>query len=471
MGKKFDKYIRDVYENIFSDRNGSCKLLTLLQLQIRTNLSYLHEYSQLEELKITKPHNNTVPPIEMESALDQIVINSNSRSCIIMGKPCSGKTKLLTSYFQKKKAQNILNDLIIIHINCLNYDDNTLLSTLLDRINEQFPMHRRLFSGHQKISILKEKLIGLSKCGYTVVFALDNCEPIVIGASSDAQPNSNTFGNHSRQFALYTLVDIMHSPEINLVLLLSTSMFDLPDFFEKRVKSRMSQRRILLEEIVGPKKEERVKNVILKISEILRIDKKSLPESEYLDVDSYNESISNLFNFLVDDNKESKEILKPLEFLVDFDMENEILSSILYQFLLVTPQCSIKEFSKFFLFEHKKNGNQRVKDEFRSIKQGIRVHDSIKLKRFESLSIIQHTILIALIKLITIGTKNITFKKIIREINSLKNHISVQSNLSGFNLDYTEESYNSSFLMMVKMGIIEPVYIKTNVSHSTITTP
>lgn len=425
-----------------------------------------------EEFQISKLHNDLAIPVEIEKIFDQIVINSKSRSCIIMGKPCTGKTKLISSYFQKKKTGSIPNELIVIHINCLNYDDNTLLSILLERINEQFPMHRRLFSGHQKISILKEKLFGLSKCGYTIVFILDNCEPVVIGTSNDTQPNSNIIGHSSRQFALYTLVDIMHSPEINLVLILSTSMFDLPDFFEKRVKSRMSQRRIILEELINPKGENKIKNMIFKASELLKIDKKLFPDTECLRIDSYNDSISNLFNHLIDENKQSMGIMNAWEFLFDFEMENEVLSNFLYQFLLVTPQCNIKEFTKIFLFEYKKGNIQRNKSEFQLLSQGIKVQECIRLKRFESLSVIQHTILVAFIKLITLGTKNITFKKIANEITSLRNYISVQSSLSGLNLDHTEESYNSSFLMLVKMGIIEPAYVKTGVSyHSMSTTP
>lgn len=423
-----------------------------------------------EEFHKSNLHNDIVLPGEIETIFDQIVINSKSRSCILMGKPCTGKTRLISSYFQKKKTECIPNELIVIHINCLNYDDNTLLSILLERINEQFPMHRKLFSGHQKISILKEKLLGLSKCGYTIVLALDNCEQIVIGTSNDTQPNSNITGNPSRQFALYTLVDIMHSPEINLVLILSTSMFDLPDFFEKRVKSRMSQRRILLEELISPKKE--VKNIIFKASEFLKINKKCFPDTECLNIDLYNDSISNLFNHLIDGDKESVGIMKTWEFLIDFEMENEVLSNFLYQFLLITPQCNIKEFTKIFLFEYKKNYVQRNKNELQLLSQGIKIQDCIRLRRFESLSVIQHTILVALIKLITQGIKNITFKKIVNEINSLRTYISVQSNLSGLNLDHTEESYNSSFLMLVKMGIIEPAYIKTGISyHSMSTTP
>ncbi|OII71729.1 origin recognition complex 4 like AAA+ ATPase [Cryptosporidium ubiquitum] len=426
--------------------------------------------NSLAENQISRSHNYSAVPNQLENILDQIVINSTSRSCILIGKPCTGKTKLIYSYFNKKKTENISNELIIIHLNCLNYDDNTLLSALLERINEQFPMHRKLFSGHQKISILKEKLLGLSKCGYTIVLVLDNCEPIIVGSSNASHLNSNITGYSSRQFALYTLVDIMHSSEINLILILSTSMFDLPDFFEKRVKSRMSQRRILLEELVNFKKQDKVRNALLKAEELLKIDKKSISEIEELNVDSYNDSVTSLFSYLLDENKESREILKYWEFLVDFEMESEILSNLLYQFLLLTPFCSIKEFMKIFSISNKKN-IQKTRNEFRLLKQGVKVQECMKLRRFESLSIIQHTILVAIIKLISMGIKNITFKKIIYELNSLKNHISVQSNLSGLNLNHTEESYKSSFLMMVKMGVIEPAYnIKGNVSYNTMST-
>lgn len=430
---------------------------------------HLQENLLVEEHKISKSHKKLAIPNQLEDILDQIIINSTSRSCILIGKPCTGKTKLIYSYFNKKKVENISNDLIIIHLNCLNYDDNTLLSVLLERINEQFPMHRRLFSGHQKISILKEKLLGLSKCGYTIVFVLDNCETIIIGASNISHFNSNVTGYSSRQYALYTLVDIMHSPEINLVLILSTSMLDLPDFFEKRVKSRMSQRRILLEELMNSKKQDKVKNILYKAEELLKIDKISISEIEQLDIDSYNDSVSILFSYLLDENEDSKEIVKYWEFLVDFEMESEILSNFLYQFLLITPLCSIKEFMK--LFSINKKGIQKIRKEFWSLNQGIKVQEYMKLRRFESLSVIQHTILVALIKLISLGVKNITLKKIICELNSLKNHISVQSNLSGLKLDHTEESYKLSFLMMVKMGIIEPAYnIKNNVSYNMIST-
>ncbi|KAL5369948.1 origin recognition complex 4 orc4p-like AAA+ ATPase [Cryptosporidium parvum] len=469
MSKKLEKYINDVYEHLFCGKNYSYKLLSVLQGQIRTYLLNLHE-NLTEEHQVSRCDNSLVIPNQLENIFDQIMINSTSRSCILIGKPCAGKTKLLSSYFNKKKSENVSNELIIIHLNCLNYDDNTLLSALLERINEYFPMHRRLFSGHQKISILKEKLSGLSKCGYTIVFALDNCEPIIIGASNISYFNSNTAGFSSRQYALYTLVDIMHSSEINLVLILSTSMFDLPDFFEKRVKSRMSQRRILLEELQNTKKQDRVKSIINKAAKVLKIDKRLVSEIDQLSIDSYNDSIDSLFSYLADENKESREVIRSWEFLVDFEMEDEVLSNLLYKFLLVSPQCNIKEFMKIFSASNKKKLSKN-RNEFGLLNQGIKVQECLKLKRFESLSIIQHTILVALIKLITLGVTNITFKKIINELHSLKNYISVQSNLSGLRLDHAEESYQLSFLMLVKMGIIEPVYnIKTNALYSTLST-
>ncbi|KAF7457870.1 origin recognition complex subunit 4 [Cryptosporidium felis] len=446
MEKKFEGHLNDIRDYLLSTKE---------KININKHTS-------------VRLQGNPSLPIELEKILDQIVIENTSRSCILIGKPCSGKTNLLASYFNKKKSEKLKNEFIIVHINCMNYDDNTLLSVLLERINEYFPMHRRLFSGHQKISILKEKLLGLSRCGYKVVFILENCEPIVIGTSNTSNINLNFTGFTTRQFALYTLVDVMHSHEINLVLILTTSIYDLSDFFEKRLKSRMSQRRILMEDICIVNKEDKIKYFLDEAINLFRIEKTTLNNSDECQlIDSYNKSIEHLFSYIK--NKELGDILRSWEFCFEFEMVNELLSNIAFQLLLITPQSSFKDFSKVISNIYKKSTFR--KNDFNPIPQGVKSHNCIRIKRFEELSILQHTILVAIIKLVTLGSKNITFKKIMNEINSLRNHISIKSNLSGLNLEHSEESYKMSFMMLVKMGIIEPTYyIKKKTLFNTLST-
>ncbi|KAH8740950.1 hypothetical protein FG386_002496 [Cryptosporidium ryanae] len=420
--KEIESYIEDVFDNLFRSHKGSDGIFYLLHSRLREFLlnsqSECHFYnkSELSSLKLSRLYS------KFGIILDQILDDNTSRSCIVFGNSCSGKTCSLSKYFHQIEGSKAFTEAIIVHINCINFDDNMLLTTLLERLDEYFPMHRKLFSGHQKISILKEKLIDISKCGYSIIFVLENCETIISDSLNINHFNSNSSVYSVRQFALYTLVDIMHSPEINLILILSTSMFDLPNFLEKRVKSRMSQRRIIMEELSTEMKRFNIMDFIRDLSELLHLnDNETKNQSLRKSIKRHNELINELFSFILLDNN-SKYFNKNLEYLIESGLTKlDLLLIITYKFLLITPQSSNKEMLEIFNIGDKDLDIIKVsRNEFQSNIQGDASFEFILHKKFEDLSIIQHTILAGSIKIINSGLEIITFRKIIQEINKLK---------------------------------------------------
>ncbi|KAK6591139.1 hypothetical protein RS030_111702 [Cryptosporidium xiaoi] len=468
---KIENLTTAVFDNLFQSHDGSGKIFDLLHLRLREFLlntqceCNYYERSGLNSFKLSGI------TLKIGNLLDQIVNDNTSRSCIVFGNSCSGKTSSLSKYFYQKGLK-MPTDTIVIHINCVNFDDNTLLTVLLERLDEYFPMHRKLFSGHQKISILKERLIGISKCGYLVIFVLENCETIISDSLNINHFNSNSSFHSVRQFALYTLVDIMHSPEINLILILSTSMFDLPSFFEKRVKSRMSQRRIIMEELSNEIKEFNIGYFTSELSELLNIDVcENTNHFLRKAIETYNKSINELISFIFADDS-SRHFTDSLECLVESGLTKlDLLLIIAYKFLLITPQSSNKEMLEIFNIEEKDlDIIKGFRCEFRSITQGDLSFEYILQKKFEDLSIIQHTILAGSIRIINSGLEIITFRKIFQEINKLKLHNYLQKNVSGINFEHSEDSYKLSFLLLVKEGIIEPISNYDGFPHRTLFT-
>ncbi|KAL7068383.1 hypothetical protein ACR3K2_12380 [Cryptosporidium serpentis] len=469
--ESFHQIFSDCVQNVLNNllqrvENGSVPLLQLLHEKLRKQL-YISQGDMLPELveKYKLLSTQDITNDEIETELNEIFDGNCSRSCLVLGRPCVGKTYALSSYLAKKKLKVLDSLLIVIRVNCIHYDDDCLLYTILQRLNEYFPTQKKMFSGHQKNFVLKEKLVDISKCGYTVVFILENSESMIFGNSNTENLSVNFVGQSMRQMALYTLADIMHSSDVNLILILTSSMLDMPDYFEKRVKSRLSQRRILVESFHNYNERYKLDSTLKSIEQLLFLDHSNKHENKnILSLKNiYNESIRQLFAaFYSNTSLEYDNILKKWKFSLNCDLDpSSIIVRFANAFLSITPGDSVISqvqniCNTFYLQEaielfqpvsHYSNSNNT----FNFMSQ-----ESVKIKLMEELCIVEHILLIGIVKLINNESSVKTFNSLMDEVNIMKTYLlSSECSAVAFNFDISKNSYRTSFLRLLNLGILE----------------
>ncbi|EDO15677.1 hypothetical protein Kpol_1008p15 [Vanderwaltozyma polyspora DSM 70294] len=193
---------------------------------------------------------------EIDRILKQSIIQKESHSCILIGPRKSYKSFLLNHQI-KKLSENYKQQFITIKLNGFIHSESTAIKGIATQLeNQLYKIHGRK---KDKKKSEEEEEATISSGSLTEVF-----EKIlrVLDTSKSSKHSSNTkitvvfifdeidtFAGPVRQTLLYNLFDMVEHSRVPVCIFGCTTKLNILEYFEKRVKSRFSQRILYMPQI------------------------------------------------------------------------------------------------------------------------------------------------------------------------------------------------------------------------------
>ena len=156
---------------------------------------------------------------------------------------------------QQQQEQQQLRRLLVVRVNCSLYGSDTeILQGIVRRLcsclgQQQLLQQQELQQQGSSFGDWARRLRSLliDSCvalGFAVVVVLDRAE--VCCLSSRERSSSSGALQQQQQLLLYTLFDLQHGEGLHIFTLCLSPVADLPDFMEKRIRSRFTMQKLLL---------------------------------------------------------------------------------------------------------------------------------------------------------------------------------------------------------------------------------
>ncbi|CDI77390.1 hypothetical protein, conserved [Eimeria acervulina] len=183
-------------------------------------------------------------------------------SVLVMGPRGSGATtavecalRFVQQQQQQQQEQQQLRRLLVVRVNCSLYGSDTeILQGIVRRLcsclgQQQLLQQQELQQQGSSFGDWARRLRSLliDSCvalGFAVVVVLDRAE--VCCLSSRERSSSSGALQQQQQLLLYTLFDLQHGEGLHIFTLCLSPVADLPDFMEKRIRSRFTMQKLLL---------------------------------------------------------------------------------------------------------------------------------------------------------------------------------------------------------------------------------
>lgn len=210
--------------------------MTIDSSPIETDTVKTHVLAKLNQRKTPRLVNLDRQQTEIESLLENTIVNHEGNSCIIMGPRSTGKTTLIDTTLSRLRTK-YPHQFVVVKLSGFAQSDDKMALREMSRQLDAILFNGEIseFEGLEKKSMSEtlESLLGVlggnndDKSRVAVIIILDELD---------------RFALSTRQTLLYNILDISQTSPVGVAVVGITARMNTREILEKRVRSRFSQR-------------------------------------------------------------------------------------------------------------------------------------------------------------------------------------------------------------------------------------
>eukprot|EP01068_Selenidium_serpulae_P009717 Selendium_serpulae@DN5305_c0_g1_i4.p1 len=259
--------------------------------------NFLHDVHTAIRKKLACQSASNVPPslqsatTELRDKIKRCVTHGEKFTLLLMGPPGSGKTSALDAATQ---AVNMDTDgaVEVVKVDApMHRDDESSVRSIVSQLSHLLgclDRTKKVLSFQDNLSLLQMLLKDSWSLHKAVVIVLDHFE---------------RFCGAGRQTLLYCLFDLLHVAKLQICVIGLTSVLNVTDGLEKRIKSRCNLQRLY---IAGPQSVEELTNLAI---QRLNLDSSDLPPYSEPEDQRAAAQVINAYNWLLKNALNDSELL------------------------------------------------------------------------------------------------------------------------------------------------------------------